>query len=168
MLLPLISFSQSEVSVSFNGVKVTQIEMCPFYVIIDDSSHNLLEPDMYTLLLKQDSFRIESSFDGFNFKSEKFGLVNKVKDHLIVEYHDSVSIQEAGLYVTHANNVLYSKIKISTLGDNCTYYINEEGFGSECSFGPAYYLNGKPVFHENPVINRKLKRKYRKWKSKQK
>lgn len=155
-LFPFLIFSQSSIKFSLNDNPIDDGSKCPFYVVVEDSSFNLLSDNLIDLLIKQDSFKIQGEINQTHFISNNLKLMKNVKDHLIVDYLTSVSDQEFYVEVACVKEPRYKKVVINTLRDSCVHYVSAIIKSSSCSSRPAYYLNGEPIYDENPKENRKI------------
>lgn len=160
-LTPLLSFSQNDISVLINGNKIENISECPFHAEFREQKYNLLESNLFQVLVAQDSFYISGVINEINFKSNSFKLIKKVKDSIIVSLNMDVKNSEDEIQIAFKNSI-YHKIEIQTIRNNNTYYISSFIRSFSWSFKPAYYLDGKPIFDEDPKLNKELIKKHRK------
>lgn len=165
MLLPFISFSQKEISVIINGSEITNPNECPFYVEFKTQKINLLDSNIYPILLELDSFYITANIYQVNFKSNSLKLMKMVKDSIAVRFDSVAESNEIGVFITHEKST-FRKFHIISLRDNCIYFINKTNSFVSCKGGPAYYLDGKAIYDEDSKTNRKIKRRQRKIKHK--
>lgn len=160
-LIPLLSFSQNDISVFLNGDKIENISECPFYAEFGVQKVNLLDSNIFQVLVAQDSFYISGVINEINFKSNSIKLIKKIKDSIIVSLNLDVKNSEDEIQIAFKNSI-YHKIEIQTIINNNTFYISSFIRSFSYSFKPAYYLDGKPIFDEDPKLNKELIKKHRK------
>ena len=163
-LIPLLSFSQNDISVFVNGNKIENSSECPFYTEFGEHKINLLDSNLFQFLLVQDSFYINGVINEINFTSNSFKLFKKVKDSIIVSLTKNINKSEVGIQLACGNSIdsIYHKIEIQTIRNTNTFYISSFIRSFSYSFKPAYYLDGKPIFDEDPKLNKELIKKHRK------
>ena len=162
LLTPLVSFSQNEITVLINGIEISNISDCPFYAEFDDQKVNLLDSSLFKTLLRQDSFFIVGSIQEINFKSNNLRLMKKIEDSIIIKFDSIATFEDIGILMSHGETEVYQKVEIITLRDNCIFYLGQNSRLRICTNHPAYYLNGKAVFDEDPKLNKKRKKQFKK------
>jgi len=164
LLVPFISFGQNEIKVIVNEHVISETSKCPFYAEFDNQKINLLDSNLFQILLVQDSFFISGVFDGIDFKSNSLKVMRKVKDSFMVRLDSALNETEVDFYSGSWTD--YKKIEIVTLRDHCYYYVQSNSEGNSklvrCEIGPAYFLEGKAIFDEDPKENRKRKKQFKK------
>ncbi|MGB0871026.1 MAG: hypothetical protein ACPGSD_15650 [Flavobacteriales bacterium] len=164
LLVPFISFGQNEIKVIVNEHVISETSECPFYAEFDNQKINLLDSNLFQILMVQDSFFISGAFDSIYFKSNSLKLMRKVKDSIMVKL--DTELNETEVYFYSGSLTDYKKIEIVTMRDHCYYYVqsNSEGISKlvQCIIGPAYFIEGKAIFDEDPKENRKRKKRFKK------
>lgn len=57
-MIPFISFAQNEIKVIIDENEISKISECPFYAEFDNQKVNLLDSNLFQVLIAQDSFFI--------------------------------------------------------------------------------------------------------------
>jgi|GEM_PF-5744874 len=162
---PLLSFSQGnggKIEFYLNDSIIQDQSKCFLSVNIDSIEYNLLDENLFQLLLSVDSFKIEGNIQGVKFQSLSLNIMKNVSDSLIVKCLYNVDATEIGITVACGPTPVYHKIQIKSLRDDCTYYVSDAIRLEKCSLRPAYFLNEKPIFDEVKSENKRRKKAYRK------
>lgn len=166
ILLPLLSFSQNNIKFYVNDTIILDKSDCFLSVNVDNVDHNLLDENLFGLLLTVDTFRIKGNLNGVKFESSQSNIMKKVPDSLVVKCYFNIDANKTGLRIRCAPTPLFHEIQIYSLRDSCKYFIADGYRIQKCSLKPAYFLDGKAVFDEVQIENKRRKKAYRKIKRK--
>jgi hypothetical protein len=164
ILCPLLSFSQNNIKFYVNDTIIMDKSDSFLHVNIDSVEYNLLDENLFGLLLTVDSFRIYGNIQGVKFESSRLNIMKKVPDSLIVRCNLNIDADKTGLRIRCAPTPIFHEIQICSLRDDCNYFIANGYREQECSLKPAYYIDGKAVFDEVESMHKIRKRAYKKWK----
>lgn len=157
LMIPFISFAQNEIKVIIDENEISKISECPFYAEFDNQKVNLLDSNLFQVLIAQDSFFISGIIHEIDYKSNSLKLMRNVKDSIFVRLDSEVD--ESEVEFLSGSWTDYLKIEIITMRDNCKYYIQSNIHSTlsllQCEIRPAYYLDGKAIYDEDPKENRK-------------
>jgi len=121
LLFPFFSYSQSRIEFYINDTIIQDKSDCFLYVKIDSIRYNLLDLNLYSLLLTVDSYKIEGIIQGIKFESSSFNIMKKVSDSLIVKYYYNVDSSETGISVRSMQTPTYHKVQINSLRDTAHF-----------------------------------------------
>ena len=162
ILFPLLSYSQNNIKFYVNDTIMKDKSECFLNVNIDSIEYNLLEENLYELLLTVDSFRIHGKIQGVKFESSRLNIMKKVSDSLVVKCYLNIDAEKTGLRIRCAPTPIFHEIQIWSLRDDCNYYVSNSYRIQECYLKPAYFVDGKAVFDEVESVNKIRKKAYRK------
>ena len=162
ILIPFFSYSQSRIEFYLNDTIINDQSACFLYVNIDSNEYNLLDENLFSLLLDVDSFRVEGNIQGVEFKSSRLNIMKMVSDSLRVKCYFNIDGDKTGLRIRCAPTPKFHEVHIYSLRDDCTYYVSNWIRMQDCLLKPAYILDGKQIFDEVPEVNKTRKKAYRK------
>lgn len=161
LLLPFYSYSQNEIRVFIDSVEITKAKDCPFYAEFGNSRRNLLDSNLYSILLEQDSFFITGNIFQKDYKSESLKLIRFIQDAIEIKF-DSIVLLEKIKPTKHSSEPIfaYRKFEINTIQYKYIQFESGNFKTNTFTLKPAFYLKEEPIYFEKLKTNPSLLKKY--------